>query len=106
MIILQNEKNELMKMLEEESAQHDSVSYFIFLRIILYKGVLITIVPIWVQMREYLTMTVAQLQDELHSKCEELSRSRVETQKASRDIAAMKQVSVFMYVSMLCHDII
>jgi len=43
-------------------------------------------------MRKSLAMTVAQLQDELHSKNEELVRSRLETQKAIQDIASLKQV--------------
>lgn len=39
-----------------------------------------------------LNKTVSQLQDELHSKCEELNRARLETQKAVRHSAPPKQV--------------
>ncbi len=37
-------------------------------------------------------MAVTQLQDELHSKNQELTRSRMETQQALQDISQLKQV--------------
>lgn len=47
---------------------------------------------ICVQVRESLSSSVSQLQDELHSKCEELGRAQLKIQQMQRESTSLKQV--------------
>ena len=54
------------------------------------------------QIRESLNSSVTQLQDELHSKCEQLNRAELQTQKVQRESTSLKQVYYRYFTQIPC----